>query len=139
MLFVGPRGPDVHSLFSQGRFVCPAREKPEQLLGNPAERDLFCRYDRKAFTKIKACLIAKMRYGSDACPVVMLLAIYQNRFEQVVVLFHEYQTNNPTSNVQCPKVNNQRRSPYVGHWTLNRRWTFFGIALQYNGSTSSNE
>ena len=61
MFFVGPFGPDVHSLRAQVRFVGVAGKKPEQFFGNPAKGNLLCGYNRKALAQVKSRLITEVR------------------------------------------------------------------------------
>src|SRR5258708_565080 len=88
VLLVGPFGPDVDTAGAQVCLVRVARQEPEQFFRHPAKGHSLGGDDGKAFTQIKASLKSEMRDGADACPVVMLFAVGQNRLEQVVVLFH---------------------------------------------------
>ena len=86
---VGPLLPDVHAARAQGSLVRVARQKPEQLFGDPAEGGALGRHDGKARAQTKARLIAEVRDRADAGAVGVMRAVFEHGFEQVLTLFHE--------------------------------------------------
>jgi cation diffusion facilitator family transporter len=87
-IFIRPFVPNTDAIVLQIPNVCLPAKKPEQLVDNRFEVDLFGRHQWKIFPQVEACLGAEQ--ADRACPraVRARTPLLQNQFEQAMVLEH---------------------------------------------------
>ena len=89
-VFVCPLVPNGHAVVVQVFYVGVALQEPQQLVNYRARVELLCCQQREGTAQVEARLRPEYADCADARAVGALLAVFEDEFEQVEILFHNW-------------------------------------------------
>ena len=87
-VLIGPFVPNRDPVFVEIANIRIAGQKPQKLVDDALEEHLFRGDEGKAFREVEAHLVTENTNGSGTCAVAFLCALFQDAFNEIVVLLH---------------------------------------------------